>query len=128
MATITIPSAPSSTTPEIPLDTYKPQGYHKLAALVGPNFEIAIFRRFSSLNMLNLLSLQAELVDLEVELKDVVLEDEHSDDPERRHFSVDFWKLRRASDHESNLQCQVLLRIRNKLNEYSSNPTFLRFV
>jgi len=36
--------------------------YSKLASLMGPHPELAIFRRFSTLNAQNLLYLQTELV------------------------------------------------------------------
>ena len=52
----------------------KPRGYPRLAALMGSYQETAIFRRFGKLNMLNLLSLQAELTDLEVQLENIVQE------------------------------------------------------
>jgi hypothetical protein len=54
--------APSPTsTPTRP----EKQGYQKLALLMTSQEDIAMFRRFTNLNMLNLISLQAELIELE---------------------------------------------------------------
>jgi hypothetical protein len=46
-------------------------GYLKLAYLMALAPEVAIFRKFGLLNVLNLLRQQAELQDLEEKLKDV---------------------------------------------------------
>jgi len=97
----------------------KPQGYPKLASLMGQHTETAIFRRFGQLNMFNLLSLQAELTDLELQLQHIRQEDETSDDPLRMLHTVDFWELRQSRKAGDDLQWQTLLNIREKLQEYS---------
>ena len=97
----------------------KPKGYHKLAALMGPNTEVAIFRRFGALNTLNLLGLQSELVDLEAQLSDISREDDTSDDPNRATYSERFWVLRESLEDGDDLQWQTQLNIRRKLLEYS---------
>ncbi|KAI9863298.1 MAG: hypothetical protein M1813_003740 [Trichoglossum hirsutum] len=58
-------------------------GYDKLAAFMGDHHEMLILRRFSMLNAKNLLYLQAELVNLEAELKDIVTSDRNSRDAEK---------------------------------------------
>jgi hypothetical protein len=78
--------------------------------------EAAIFRRFSSLNILNLLSLQAELVDLQVQFRDLCAEDDESNDSSENQYSTYFRRLRGSED---SLQYEKLLEIRKKLNEYS---------
>ena len=95
------------------------RGYPKLAALMGAHHETTIFRRFGKLNMLNLLSLQAELTDLEVKLENVVKEDEDSGDEYRMLYAVDFREMRDHANDADNLQWQMLLDIRAKLQEYS---------
>ena len=99
----------------------KLRGYPKLATLMGHHPETAIFRRFNHLNMLNLLSLQAELTDLELQLQHVRQEDETSGDPLRMLHSIDFWELRQSRKAGDDLQWHVLLDIRQKLQEYSTS-------
>lgn len=89
--------------------------------------DTAMFRRFTKLNMLNLMSLQAELMDLETQFSDVWDSDESN--AQNKAFSVDFNALRKAqrplhpgddeSEDRSELQWQILMTIRAKLNEYS---------
>jgi hypothetical protein len=47
----------------------RPRGYPRLAALMSEEKDVAIFRRFDDLNFLNLLALQAEIVDLEKDFR-----------------------------------------------------------
>jgi hypothetical protein len=102
------------------------RGYHKLAAFMASQKETAIFCRFTKLNLLNLMSLQAELIELEEDFDLVWDADEK--DPERRIFSVNFNALRMArvettvdDDSEAQLEQQwrTLMAIRRKLHEYS---------
>lgn len=103
------------------------QGYHKLATLMGNYRRVAIFRRFGALNMLNLLSLQAELVELEVHFKDVCAEDNESNDPVEQNFSKYFHELRKSENKANDEQYQMLLTLRKKLQEYSMSPlSFVR--
>ena len=109
----------------MPASTYptmapKPRGYPKLATLMEHHSETAIFRRFDNLNMLNLLSLQAELTDLELQLQHIRQEDETSDDPLRMLHAIDFWELRQSRTAGDDLQWQVMVNIRQKLQEYST--------
>ncbi|THX44357.1 hypothetical protein D6D10_00414 [Aureobasidium pullulans] len=94
----------------------EPRGYHRVADLMGQYPEIAIFRRFAALNIVNLLSLQAELVDLQVQFRDIWAEDDASSDLDEQEFSTYFRKLRRS---ENSVQNEMLLEIRKKLQEYS---------
>ncbi|TVY80581.1 hypothetical protein LSUE1_G007655 [Lachnellula suecica] len=105
-------------------ETIKPEGYHKLAALMGSLSESAIFRRFGTLNMVNLLSLQAELVQLQVEFQDICHEDDHSEDPSDKLFSSCFRDLRNSAGGVNDEQWRKLLDIRKKLSEY--NATLLQ--
>ena len=98
----------------------KPRGYPKLASLMGYHPETAIFRRFDHLNMLNLLSLQAELTHLEVRLQDIRSEDETSGDPLRMLHAVDFYEMRQPRREGHDLQWRLILELRAKLQEYST--------
>lgn len=117
-----VPSPPPEAT-GVPLHDLKPKGYPRLAALMGPNPDVAIFRRFSALNMLNLMSLQAKLVELEARLSDIIREDENADDPRRRLYSEHFSVLHSLGDGNG-VRCQMQLKIRKKLREYSRHPYF----
>lgn len=96
------------------------RGYAKLSTLMGQHPETAVFRRFDGLNMLNLLSLQAELTDLELQLQHIREEDDTSEDPLRMFHSIDFWELRQSRKAGDDLQWHILLSIRQKLQEYSN--------
>lgn len=73
--------------------------------------ENAIFRRFSSLNMINLLSLQAELIALQEDCEKVWAEKGGLDNIGEEKFSE--W-LKDSSQYE------LLLKLREKLREYST--------
>lgn len=101
------------------------EGYAKLASLMGANPEVAILRRFGSLNAQNLLYLQAELVALEEDLRATAAEDSASDDPDRAIHSRDWYTLSRSKIHTAGneaagKQWQTILSIREKLREYSN--------
>lgn len=95
--------------------TLESRGYPKLANLMGPYPEIAIFRRFGSLTMLNLMSLQAELLVIEDELQKVQREDNASKDSET--YSTNFHALNH-SVYPNNHQRLLLESSRKKLEEY----------
>ncbi|KAK0734911.1 hypothetical protein B0T26DRAFT_690073 [Lasiosphaeria miniovina] len=85
---------------------------------MGGDSELAIFRRFSRLNMLALLKLQADMVRLEHEFDGIVQEDAAAG----RDFHASFEKLL-ASDYGSHSgQLDLLARIQEKLKEYSASP------
>jgi hypothetical protein len=52
------------------------KGYPKLATLMGDFPDVAIFRRFGTLTMLNLMRLQAELIEIEEKLRLKQLQDD----------------------------------------------------
>lgn len=94
--------------------TAEEPGYHTLASLMGRDGEYAIFRKFSSLNMLNLLSMQAELLHLEEDYKRIVFR--HEKGLDGVELVASFRSLHQAEDSE---QKRVLDKIRIKLDEYS---------
>jgi len=96
----------------------KTQGYERLAQFMGTYPELAIFRRFGALNLQNLLYLQAELLHLEDELKEIIKED--NENPNRFVFSRNWYALHQASfDGEQNRQYRILIEIRERLHQYS---------
>ncbi|KAJ4213265.1 hypothetical protein NW759_011107 [Fusarium solani] len=96
-------------------------GYPKLAKLMGDSPETAIFRRFRQLNMLHLLRLQAELHSMEDELKEVIQEDQQSDDPDRKDYSRNFFLLKHCAEQGKDFeQYELLQQIGEKLSEYNT--------
>src|SRR5579871_4460776 len=98
------------------------KGYPKLAGLMGAYPEAATFRRFGALNAENLLYLQAELSELEFELRKASDMNEKSADPTRAMYST-HWLSMRHSENTPNgdsHQWRLVLQIREKLNEYSA--------
>jgi hypothetical protein len=94
------------------------KGYRKLAAFMGPNRELAIFRKFNSLNMLRNMSLQAELVDLEVQYHQACDEDDAAEEgDDRALYTRSFKHLSRSS----NPQRTLVEKINKKVNEYSKH-------
>lgn len=108
-----VASRRTSTNLSLEYGTAEAPGYHTLASLMGRDGEYAIFRKFSSLNALNLMSLQAELLELEEQYKMAVM----SRKTDSRGVALSTsWK----SLHESNSeQKRILLEVREKLAVYS---------
>ncbi|KAM3078035.1 hypothetical protein ACMFMG_002666 [Clarireedia jacksonii] len=105
----------STSTESMPLE-----GYPKLADYMGRYNDVAIFRRFRTLNMLNLLSLQAELVDLEVKYRQACSEDDGNlTNDDARNLTKDFLALRESGTHGNTAQLDYLGDIKKKLKEYN---------
>jgi hypothetical protein len=99
----------------------RPNGYSKLASLMGQNPEVAIFRRFNKLNARNLLYLQAELAELEERLERATKADQDASDPNRKIYDRHWLSLSECGttpggDPE---QWNLVLEMRAKLKEYS---------
>ena len=94
------------------------EGYSKLASLMGAYPDTLIFRRFGALSAQNILYLQAELVQLEHELKESSLANERSGDAGGKAiFSRDWFTLSHFNEGNEQQWC-IMLRIRAKLKEY----------
>lgn len=99
---------------------WPPRSYSSMAEILGNQAGLAIYRRFATLNAQNLLYLQSELINLEAELKKLVLDDSNSDDEQRRVFQSDIGALKSApGDATAGKQWKKILEIRAKLKEYS---------
>lgn len=96
-------------------------GYPKLATLMGHSPEVAIFRRFNTLNARNLLYLQAELVDLETRLEEASRADAESSNLDRRRHDRHWPSLSESvtTPDGNSTQWTLALQIREKLKEYS---------
>lgn len=99
-----------------------PAGYPKLAQRMGFVPEMAVFRRFAYLNKLNLLHLQAELVEIESRLKEIQRRDNESPELEQL-YAKDWYFLENSSAEGNNEQLNLLLNAREKLERYSMHPT-----
>lgn len=97
--------------------TWDPEGYPKLAHLLGRLPEAVVLRRFAPLNMMTLLSLQAKLVMLDADLWNTCYEDQESTD-----ISVEgYWKSFLEIHSEmapGNARAQKLKTIQETLKEY----------
>jgi hypothetical protein len=96
-------------------------GLLNLSAVMASNDLLAIFRRFGDLNMLNILCLQAELMNLRVELCGLISAQLKPDstfdkDPFKNENPIDFKPF--INDIQSS-ERDTLERIRAKLREYS---------
>ena len=95
---------------------YRPQGYYRLANMMVRDRRLAIFRRFDDLAILNILSLQAELIELRDALYFKCERDADSQDVEERKYSKSFQKLR--EDVSAGSQRALLEQIRAVLEKY----------
>ncbi|MCJ1462994.1 hypothetical protein MMC07_001598 [Pseudocyphellaria aurata] len=92
--------------------------YSRLANLIASHPEMALFRQFASLNVKNILYMQAELVHLEAELENIEREDKHSKNGDK--FEVSLFDLKASSCTENDIQWRKVLEIRSKLQQYSA--------
>lgn len=90
----------------------KVTGYHKLADYLGSSRRNSIFRRFGNLTMLNLLTLQAELLNLEAQYRSEHCDNNEADDTEGFAFCIQKLEYSGAS------QWKLALKVREKLNQY----------
>ncbi|TGO52286.1 hypothetical protein BCON_0144g00230 [Botryotinia convoluta] len=82
--------------------------------------DVVIFRRFSKLNMLNLLGLQAELAGLELSYEAACDIDDDSSNPQERGFTRSFYELREFGQIIPGSQLELLDRIHDTLHNYNS--------
>ena|SRR5256885_1770 len=94
-------------------------GYPKLAHHMGLFPELAIFRRFKELNCKNLLYYQAELIELEHELRKCEKADARETSGNRPNYAKDWYWLQKSEQDGNDDQWQTILRIRAVLKEYS---------
>lgn len=97
----------------------KPPGYPKLADAMNLTPEMAIFRRFGELNALNLLYLQAELMDIEQQLKEAQIADHASSNEHKSLYSKNWWYLSASAQDGDDEQLRLAEVAREKLEKYS---------
>jgi hypothetical protein len=101
-------------------------GYTTLGSMMGTHPEAAIVRRFGSLNVQNILYLQAELTTLELELKRCAKADADSGHQNRAVYDRDWRTLSESlqSQDGNPEQWKTILIIREKLKEYSEGLSY----
>jgi hypothetical protein len=93
------------------------KGYPSVAAHLASSSELAVFRKFSNLNMRNLLYMQTELIMLEAELAELDREDASDNN---RVVTLQSWEaILRSSSEKDIMRKEVALTMRKKLREYS---------
>jgi hypothetical protein len=107
------------------MDHLSDHGYPKLAKLMSAKPSTAIFRRFSTLSVLNVLRMQAELQDLEYQLWKTIEEDIRSNNKAREGYSSDFRLMRDWVELGDSEQSEMLDDIAKKLGVYSKTRLHL---
>jgi hypothetical protein len=96
-------------------------GYPKLSERMALLPQLGIFRSFGALKTLNLLYLQAELIEVEKELREIQKCDSQSSDKKRAKYHIDSYWLResiKSTDVESSIQWRLILKCRALMKEY----------
>jgi hypothetical protein len=101
-----------------------PRGYPKLAEHIGDHPKIASFRRFAALNARNILYFQAELLDLEAELKKVEQRDDKlcQSGAGNDHAATWYWLGGEGGTGQNEDQLNLVRRLRGLLYQYSQCP------
>ena len=95
------------------------EGYAKLSERIAFHGELGIFRRFAAINAQNLLYLQAEIHELEADLRQYAKEDADAKCSTRNQYSRNWRKL--AQSPEDQKQWNTMCALREKLKEYNDN-------
>ncbi|KAH7354350.1 hypothetical protein B0T11DRAFT_288484 [Plectosphaerella cucumerina] len=93
-------------------------GYWKLAQFMARSPDHAIFREFNALTILNLLRLQAELQELEDEVRDVVESDRDSEEGDQIKYWRSFSHMKDMAETSDSTRLKLLVNIGDKLEKY----------
>lgn len=93
--------------------------YNRLTSMIARHGEAAIFRRFDTLNIKNLLYMQAELVHLEAELRQIETDAKSSADPSKSLYPFSVYDLRESASAEVATQWTKYQEIQSKIQAYS---------
>lgn len=103
-------------------DDYTPQHYHRLVKIMGKEKNLAIFRRFDEINLLQLMALQAEIVELQGRFDASCQED----DAAGLLYSRSFYELRRSQQRNERVEPDgetgSNLHSQETITEGSANP------
>jgi ribosomal protein L29 len=106
---------------------FSPDRYQSLATTMDKDEGTAIFRRFGDLNMLNLLSLQAELLKLRSDLKAMCVQKTMEIEDDAQGYLAAYSLPSRQQEQEADdvvkrkakERLELQIHIREKLKEYS---------
>ncbi|KAM5341168.1 hypothetical protein ACJ41O_015277 [Fusarium nematophilum] len=119
---------PGPVPPVVSTPTDVDEGYRKLAAFIARSGDHTIFRKFSMLNVMNILRLQAEVQDLEDQFGEAWKDDVQSGDPIRARYSSSFREMRKEVEDGDSTQYDLLVHISDKLKEYNTALQALAFL
>ncbi|KAH7121593.1 hypothetical protein EDB81DRAFT_861508 [Dactylonectria macrodidyma] len=91
--------------------------YHRLVGLMGQGKDLAIFRRFDHLNMMTLLSMQAEILHLESQYNRQCDQDSRSRNESEAEYSTYFRSLHQSRESDGE-QVRLLDALQAKLGTY----------
>ncbi|KAK7729616.1 hypothetical protein SLS57_002104 [Botryosphaeria dothidea] len=111
-------SSSSTTSTCSPLNA--PPGYPKLAELMNLIPETSIFRRFGTLNSLNLLYLQAELTDIERKLRVAQVTDFNKGEGFKHLYGKNWYFLGASAQDGDEAQLELVELAREKLDRYNA--------
>ncbi|KAL1623297.1 hypothetical protein SLS56_008349 [Neofusicoccum ribis] len=97
-----------------------PPGYPKLAEVMNTIPETAIFRRFGVLNSLNLLYLQAELMDIEQRLQEAQVADNIDLHGFKSLYAKNWYFLSASAQDGDQVQLKLAELVREKLEKYNA--------
>ncbi|KAK7698490.1 hypothetical protein SLS64_012482 [Diaporthe eres] len=104
-------------------DEYTPQNYHRLARIMSRERNLAIFRRFDEINLLQLMALQAEIVELQGRFEASCQED----DAAGLMYSRSFHELRRSQQRDERIdpdgETGSNMHSQETITEASANPS-----
>ncbi|KAI1747191.1 hypothetical protein F4782DRAFT_535637 [Xylaria castorea] len=104
---------------ELPSSSYS-IGYRRLADYMAWNQSAAIFERFRSANILNLLGLQAEIARHQDELiKTTVADEAQADQPVRKEYQFN-WSALQDGEGGNSRQRGLIMKMRKALEEYNT--------
>ncbi|KAL8717935.1 MAG: hypothetical protein Q9225_004883 [Loekoesia sp. 1 TL-2023] len=93
--------------------------YNRLTCMIAKHGEAAIFRRFDALNIKNLLYMQAELVHLEAELRQIEQDEKSSADPSMVGYPLSVYDLRDSVSTGHVTQWTKYQEIQSKVQAYN---------
>ncbi|KAL8787039.1 MAG: hypothetical protein Q9195_007944 [Heterodermia aff. obscurata] len=97
----------------------------KVAALMGCKPEMAVFRKFRTLNVLRLLEMQSELADQEQEYRNFHLLDTEVECSITKSYAKDWDALNASQGKRGSLQRDAWRKIKERLEAYSKRKYLL---
>ncbi|KAF8245504.1 hypothetical protein K440DRAFT_555769 [Wilcoxina mikolae CBS 423.85] len=107
-----------------PANLQRPEGYPSHAQFISTSADCAVFRKFTELNVRNLLYLQTNVLDLEAQLylhdkNDVeAINAKSVDCGEREYAAKSYLHLKRGQQAVDQMRYELILRIRQSLKVY----------